>query len=432
MEEKELLEIEAREREQTKKNLVEMVRRKRIGDVWLLYQDKFTLENKKSCYPIGWVKVPLLIPIHEKVLVGIPPFSSSDEFHHTQGFNIDDIMEWRRRGWVETLLTVPHSEYAGLDYLDQLIQVSPSMGIRTTGHSWMLAGGRDNWLHLCQEGEGLLKGVKPHEEYRRLFGERSERIYHRQAVGIYVSMRAFRLTELVREILNRFGHDQNRVAEMLYFSEAFLIQPLTIGLKQTVVFRSEHREVISQFQKDAMSLSGGISFVPCWLADVYENLGATIPQTMDTDEINAVRKHSVGFVQAMKSLDEEIDKTVRRNFRGGELEIGEEETILAKKEEFRRRWYADVVPTFSDISRAKEMLSIGLTGTIIGSALALSALVNVASVPPAIVPAIAGAKKIKKLVDPAAEFLSTFFECNPIHLGFYRVHKELRRLKDSS
>ena len=37
--------------------------------------------------------------------------------------------------------------------------------------------------------------------------------------------------------------------------------------------------------------------------------------------------------------------------------------------------------------------------------------------------------KIKKLVDPAAEFLSTFFECNPIHLGFYKVHRELKKVK---
>ena len=40
--------------------------------------------------------------------------------------------------------------------------------------------------------------------------------------------------------------------------------------------------------------------------------------------------------------------------------------------------------------------------------------------------------RIKKLVDLAAEFLSTFFECNPIHLGFYKVHTELRKVKQKS
>lgn len=57
---------------------------------------------------------------------------------------------------------------------------------------------------------------------------------------------------------------------------------------------------------------------------------------------------------------------------------------------------------------------------------------NVVSVPPALIAALAGAKKIRELVDPAAEFLSTFFECNPIHLGFYEVHRELKKVKQTN
>jgi hypothetical protein len=428
MEEKELLEIEAREREQTRKNLAEMVRKNKIGDVLLLYKDKFTLENKKACYPIGWVQVPLVIPLYEKVLVGIPPFHSSEEFRRTQGFSIDEIVEWRNKGWVETLLTLPHSEYAGLDYLDQLIRVSPSMGVRTTGHSWLLAGGRDSFARLIREGESLLKGVKPHEEYRRLFGEPSERIYQKGAVGIYVAVCAFGMTELANEIRILSRGDPDRAASMLYFTEAFLLQPLTSGLRQTTIYRSELKEAVSEFQR-VLTTPHQELFLPCWTADVYQNLGATMPQSMDTDEIDAVRKHSEDFVQAVKSMDEEIDKAVRQRFGGGELNRSEKETITSEKEEFRKRWLEDVVPAFEDISTVKKTWSIGLTGSIVTSVVALAALKDVLTVPSTMLGALLNREKIMKLVDPAAEFLSTFFECNPIHLGFYKVHRELKKIK---
>ena len=427
MEEKELLEIEAREREQARKNVKEMVRRNRIWDTSLLYEDKFSLENKKACYPIGWVRVPLLVPTYEKVLVGIPPFRSSEEFHLTQGFQIDQITEWKNKGWVETLLTLPHSEYAGLDYLDELIQSSPSMGIRTTAHSWLLAGDRSTWIHLASEGEVLLKGVKPQAEYSCLFGERSEKIYRKAAIGIYIALSVFGLTELVQEIKVRSRGDPNRAAHMLYLSEAFLLPPLSSGLRQTTVYRSELREAVSEFHMIAKPPSEPY-FAPCWLADVYKNLETTIPEKMDTDEIGAVRKHSEDFVRALKSMDEEIDKAVKPRFSGGELDRGEKETIIAKREEFRRRWFDDVVPAFKDLSKREHYWSIGMAGSIIAPALALPAFIGVLGVSPALT-ALAASGKIKKLVDPAAEFLSTFFECNPIHLGFYKVQRELGKVK---
>lgn len=58
----------------------------------------------------------------------------------------------------------------------------------------------------------------------------------------------------------------------------------------------------------------------------------------------------------------------------------------------------------------------------------LSAFQNMLDAP-TVTHSLATAPSIKKLVDPAAEFLSTFFECNPIHLGFYKVQRELGKLK---
>jgi hypothetical protein len=202
-------------------------------------------------------------------------------------------------------------------------------------------------------------------------------------------------------------------------------------LRKTEVYPSEERSLFAMFHGIRKHAADAL-FVPCWFADVYTNLGAAMPQTMNTDEIDAVRKHSEDFVRSVKTLDEEIDKTVREKFSGGILDKNEEEAIKSRKLEFNERWRKDVAPAFEDISKVEKWWSVGLTGTIVGSALALGALVNVVSVPPALIAALAGAKNIKKLVDPAAKFLSTFFECNPIHLGFYKVHRELKKVEQGS
>jgi len=38
-------------------------------------------------------------------------------------------------------------------------------------------------------------------------------------------------------------------------------------------------------------------------------------------------------------------------------------------------------------------------------------------------------EKIKKITDPAAEYFVRFWDRNSIHVGFYKVQKEVRKLK---
>jgi hypothetical protein len=429
MEEKELLEIEVREAGQAKKNVEEMIRTKRMSDISLLYKDKFDLNNEKACISYSSEICPgMLIPLHDKVLVQIPPIPSSDAFEQRTRCSVSDLIDWRRRGWIETFLSASPRFYAGLDYLDELIQVSPCGSIRTGLHTATLSGGTRKFNLLLSKGRSLFGALKADEMFRHLYGEKDAEEHWRSSLAsAYADLSAFKLTDVIGWIEEQASDDLNMAGLVTYVSSVFLTEPFLSGLRRTCIYASERRRVAEKIYSIAQPNVEAF-FAPCWLADVYKNLETTIPEKTDIDQINAVRKHSENFVQATKSLDEEIDRSVKERFQGGELNRSEKEMILAKREEFRRRWFEDVVPAFADLSQRDKLWSMAMTGSIVAPALALPAFTGVLGIPPALT-ALAASDKIKKLVDPAAEFLSTFFECNPIHLGFYKVHRELKKVK---
>jgi hypothetical protein len=434
MEEKELLEIEAREREQARKNIEEMVRRRRIGNIELLYKDKLDLGNERACLSASRIPpLPVLIPIYEKTLFGLDRIRSPEEFLNQYGFSIEQLIEWRRKGWVETVLTAPPQHYARLSYLDDLIRVSPSNSARIQEYLTRVTGSQDKFNHLIDQGEDLFIKVKTPAFMSRLYGKRKARMVNvGNLVAYYVDLSALGLTRTTEAVEMVMRCEPDLAVDFLKISFAFLCFPFLRALRKTTVYPSQLRNLCRAVRRLAhVHPRTEEFFVPCWLADVYRNLEMTIPKKMDTDQISAVRKHSEGFVRAIRSLDEEIDKAVRERFGGGELNRGERETILAKKEEFRKRWFEDVVPAFADLSMRQKVWSIGMTGSIVAPALALPAFTGVLGIPPALA-ALAASDKIKKLVDPAAEFLSTFFECNPIHLGFYKVYRELKKVRRAS
>jgi len=294
-----------------------------------------------------------------------------------------------------------------------------------------LAHGVDRYDLVLKEGESLFRGIRmPPSHLIEDIGQHRASAYPRTLARIYADLSVFGLTQITMAIRDIAEIELEKAERFSLLSWALLVGPILRSLTRTIVYPDEIKESADKFY-ESWSANTDAFFAPCWLADVYKNLGTTVPQTMDIDEISAVRKHSEDFVQAVKSLDDEIDKTVKERFRGGEPNRSKQDEIIAKKEEFRKRWYEDVVPTFEDISRVKKVWSVALTGSIVTSVVAVAALKDVLTVPSTMLSMLLNRERIKKLVDPAAEFLSTFFECNPIHLGFYKVQRELKKVERS-
>lgn len=421
------MEIEAKEIEQAKKNMREMVQRKNTDNICMLYKDKFNLDNKRVCASFSRAPLWTLIPLYDRVLVPIPPYSSSEKFAKDLGFSVDQLLEFRKRGWVDTLLNDFPSVYSGLSHLDELIRVSPVRSIRNRVFATFLAGGADRLESTLHEGEILFGGRGAPPEYFEHFGERKAKHYPGELATHYALLSVFGFTQSVEQIKELAKSEMEKAEYGCLSSSMLLVSPFLDAMKKTTAYDSEIKDRVSRFYGTAEGRTEPF-FVPCWLADLYTNLGFTVPTGMDTDEINAVRKNSEKLIDAVKSLDEEINKTVREKFEGQELEKGEKETITAKKEEFRKRWFEDVVPAFKEIRQTEQVWSIAFTTSIVASALTLSAFAGVLNIPSALAMLLAS-EKIKKTTDPAAEYFVRFWERNPIHVGFYKVQKEVRKLK---
>ena len=430
MEEKELLEIEVREIEQTKKNISEMAQGKKIDDINLLYKDKFDFEKKNVCHSVSPELIPMLVGVCEKVLVDINPHPSPEWFNEKMGFSVNQIIEWRKEGWAETVLTLPPRAYSGLGYLDELIQISPSRSIRHQLYCEMLVGGADRLKSVFSEGTTVFKQSVARPSFVEFLGELTAKRYRDFIATNYMDLSVLGFSQIVKTI-NELARTQLEDAEMLCgLSTMFLVTPLIDSLKKTTAYPSAVKDLASRFYEIAKP-RGEVFFVPCWIGDLYQNLGLTVPVSMDTDKIEAVRKNSGGFIRAVKSLDEEIDKTVRERPEGQALERNQKAMIIAKKEEFRERWWNDVVPAFKEIRETEQVWSIVFTLSIVCSYLTLLAFRGVLDSPFAKIP-LSLLREIKKMTDPAAEYFVRFWERNPIHVGFYKVDKEVRKLKRSS
>lgn len=427
MEEKELLEIEAREWEQAKKNIDEMVQTNKIGDISLLYKDKFDLQEKKACFPMGRVPVSILVPLYDITLVQIPAFPSREKFNEIKGFGVRDLIEWRKRGWVETSLTGFPTEYSGLGYLDELIEVSPSRAVRNYLYLMLLAGDVDRFNSILSRGTTIFKDAVVQSSIVDLAGEQTARKYGGTLTNFYTELSLLGLSKIVKTIDESAKGEMKKAEFFCFASYIFLAAPFIVSQGKTTAYDSQLKVLASIFYRIAKP-KAGVFFVPCWLADVCENLGVAVPASMDIDEIEVTRKNSEDFIRAVKSLDDEIDRTVREKFEGQELERHEKESIIAKKEEFRKRWFQDVAPAFEDIRQSEQAWSVAFTTSIIASALTLSAFAGVLNIPSALAMLLAS-EKIKKITDPAAEYFARFWEHNPIHVGFYKVEKEVRKLK---
>lgn len=433
MEEEELKEITEKEMQRAKNIVEKMLRENRMNEIELLYRDRFNIKKRNACYEKS-IPVNFLIPIYQTVIVPISPFASENSFEDVNGCKVDQLLEWRKKGWVETVLTNPPVDYTSLDYLDDLIGYSPSAAVRNSLYCAGLVGGSDAFNNLWEEARNVFKGriILPRSWIDVYGTENVEETYKATIASNYADLSVFGfkgIIERIRELSKSKSKQDLRNSGALAFNSAlFLIDPFLRALKKTMVYPSNLRSTASIFW-NIMKPTSSTLFAPFWLADVYENLGVSISPDIDTDQIEAVRKNSGGFVKAVKSLDEEIDRNMRERFEGGELHRNEKELITAKKEKLRKRWYDDIKPSLESIETRKEKIGITLTSSIVAPAVALSAFSDVLSLPQTLIVALASSRKIKELVDPTAEYLAKWWEFNPIHIGFYEVNRDLKKLK---
>lgn len=273
----------------------------------------------------------------------------------------------------------------------------------------------------------MFREIKTDRDFIRRYGEeQGKELWLRGVASSYADLTAYNLSSIVDRIIGSSSVSLDELAAVTYVSSVLLIEPFLSGLKQTCVYGPETR-IATEKVYEVMSPKGEVFFAPCWLADVYKNLEVTISPHIDSDQIQVIRKSSERFLAAVRSLDDQIDTAVRKKLVGGELE-SEREAIIAKKEEFRKRWSEEVKPELESIAKAEQVWKIAITSSIIAPFLALSALKGELALTGAALTALSVWNKVKKRVDPVAAYITTFFECNPIHVSFYKIEREIKKM----
>lgn len=441
MEKKELEEIQQKEFEQAFKNVKYMLKKKKLSDIWLLYKDKFDFIKQKVTCPAltSTISIPLLIPISEKVLAPIGPIQSQEKFEEKYEFSVNDLLEWRspRKGWCETILMAPPPHFTGLDYLDKLIEVSPSASIRSEVYLAYIASLTeeiDGLNSIADKGKKIFRGrLEVDPCFIDAFGEeKGKNVLESVVVTDYIELSALGFKDII-EVVELFASQgkMERAAFLTRKLSDLLATPFLYSLRKTTVYSFEEKFFVEKLCEllAGKTKAESLFLTPPLLADVYDTLGITVSGILDADGIRAVRDNSVDFIKAVKNLDEEIDKTVKEKFEGGVLDKNEEEEITAKKEDLRYRWEYEIKPAFESIEKRRKRINrMMMTGSIVaplGTLLALQPIVTI----PAAYAAIKAKDKIEEIIDPVAEYLSLWWDHNPIHIGFYKVEKEIERLK---
>ena len=313
--------------------------------------------------------------------------------------------------------------------MDELIRVSPSGTVRTTFYSLTLAG-RTEFRRMLDKGVALFQG--------RLGDEATER----EIPNRYTHLNVLGLREIVQRVDELSFREVEIAQTFTQLSSYFLADPFLFALRKTMTYPSTVRDFAKQFWSHAFTHvypvlgraeygrdfvpARAAGFVPCWLSDVYDDLRVTTPPSLNIDQMETIRKDSEGFIKATKTLQEEIDRTVKERFDGGKLDRDREQSINEKREELRRRWHEDVTPSFKNIKTRKVKTGVTVTGSIVAPAPALYTLKDVLS-PWDPLTKLLSLQPIKEIIDPAAESLARWWERNPIHVDFYEVSKPAKR-----
>lgn len=430
MEEEELRELGRRERDQAIGNIKDMIKEERLNDIWLLYKDKFDLENVQVCTPMTpRVSPSVLIPFYDKVLFMIEPIPTPEKFRKAMGCSIDQILEWRNRGWIETILDAPLQYYRHLDYLDRLIAVSPDFSIRGQEYISTLAGGKKKFNEIFKKGKEIFpRNINSPAWYQQIHGKkRGQFIFSRHLASIYTDMVLFGFIKNAKDVEALSKIPIQEAAGILLNYSLFLFQPFHLGLKKTIAYPSAYKSFAQKYSRRYRSNKETI-FVPFGLMDVYRNLTVNTSPYLDTDQIEVIRNNSKEFIKAFNWLDEKIGNTVRDKFEGGGLDRGEEEIINVQKEELRRTWNESVKRSFEEIKTRKKMIALALTGSIVAPAVVISALRGAIGYPE-ILQTLTASGVIYRAVDPVADYLLRFWEAKPIHVDFYEVSRDLKKLK---
>ena len=230
---RELEEWEAQEQEKTKDafnkilNKPEMPWEARVRVVYpeLSFEKPYAYRQDLA------IPIRLLLPFYKQLVFHIDSFKKEEIFmQYHDALKPEELARLYCRGRVRFLLASSPTEYAGLDYLDPILQLKPLTVIRMRALVTSAAGCWNRLDELRKEGERIFSGKVEVEKVPGLYTSlrRPRESVEGHVISSYINLCCMGFESLVKEVVKL--NDPNNAAKVLTVYDSLLVRPLTTGM----------------------------------------------------------------------------------------------------------------------------------------------------------------------------------------------------------
>lgn len=283
----------------------------------------------KDCYPDLKLKKPYgaylmgashSIPFLETHIVNVSSFKDKDTFERAYGMSPELLIELYKKGRVEFLLNGPPTEFANLDYLDEILEFEPpSVSCRNLLYD-ELSFDADKSFFYSKQAEKILQNVKclkGFEEYTSPEETLKDYVwnsYMRLGIHGYDDLIKAILTYAEgidkEEVSNELMNPPDLVATLCIFYADFLTEPIYSSLDGVHSLDSREKEIKSVYDEALMVYPESRSklFPPVDVGKaLIELCESYLPQKQNIEGILDLDIEAKRTRKALKSFDEAVE-----------------------------------------------------------------------------------------------------------------------------
>lgn len=167
----------------------------------------------------------ICLPFYKTQILYVYPFETPEVLQRVHNVSVGQLMSLKEQGKIEFILAGPPEQYAGLSYLDPVLELKPpSYTYRATLYFTLLHS--SEWTREClQEAETLFLG-KLEATHKRLGIATPLSAFERSVIGAYLNMKGLGFVRLADAIKQIVSSDANVAAAYLEIYHDLLCSPI--------------------------------------------------------------------------------------------------------------------------------------------------------------------------------------------------------------
>jgi hypothetical protein len=307
------------------------------------------LRNPFAYVQHGVPVLPLLF-FFDQILLPIPPIKKKHDFEK-RALDVDTLTALVDRRRIIPMLTGPHSHYAGIDFLDPILESAPSGAVRSQMLLKAMVGD-DAYLAFSRRGLLLFRDRLSPERHRRFEEEykRGRQVLETTAASWYVEFACLGYQRLAEQIFGIASVNAEMALQSMDILAALLTIPIVSGFGG---FYNVESHLAREGLAPAKS-TGSLSLLETGQM-LTEEYPITLVEEASIETIEEVHG-SAAAIRLRKSLAE-IDKAVRSSDTGGVPGL-----LSGLEDEFRL--FSEVVNSLRSTRASTANVSLGRIGNL--------------------------------------------------------------------